>query len=114
MEPKQVTLGTIGGGAADELFVDALAKVLDNVQDPNTKATDTREIVLKFKLTTDEERKVGKIEVSCATKLAGVRGMAVAVYLGTADGVNVAVESPRQEDLFPTAKSLLKAAGVKE
>ena len=112
MDPKQVTLASIGGGAADELFINALSKVLDNIQDPNTKATDTREIALKFKVTTDEERKVGKIEVSCATKLAGVRGMAVAVYLGQQDGVNVAVESPRQEELFPTAKSLLKAAGV--
>ena len=59
-------------------------------------------------------RKVGKIEVKCQTKLAGVRGLAVPVYLGKQDGVNVAVESPRQEELFPTAKSLLKSAGVKE
>ena len=113
MDQKQVTLSTLANGAADELFIDALAKVLDNIQDPNTKATDSREIVLKFTVTTDDERKVGKIEVKCQTKLAGVKGLVVPVYLGQQDGVNVAVESPRQEELFPTAKSLLREAGMK-
>jgi hypothetical protein len=112
MEARQVTLSTLADGAADELFIDALAKVLDNVQDPNTDAKAKREIILKFAVNADEERRVGKIEVTCATKLAGVRGLAVGVYLGKQDGLNIAVEAPKQMDIFPTANSLLRTAGV--
>jgi hypothetical protein len=111
-EIQQVTLSTIGDGAAGELFIDALAKVLDNVQDPNTDAKAKREIHLKFTVSADEERRVGQIEVTCTQKLAGVRGVAVGVYLGKQDGINVAVEAPRQPDMFPTAKSLLRTVGA--
>ena len=106
---KQVTLHSLAGGAADELFIDALAKVLENIQDPNTSHKDKRSIVLKFDVEADEERHVGRIIVTCQAKLAGPRGLEVGVYFGTEDGVQVAVEAPRQTDLFPTAGSLLKS-----
>jgi len=112
---QQVTLSTLADGAADELFIDALSKVLDNIADPNTDHRIKREILLRFSITADEDRRVGNISVACATKLAGVKGLAVTVYFGQQDGVQVAVEAPRQTDLFPTAASLLKQAiGQKE
>lgn len=106
---RQITLSTVAGGAADELFIDAMAKVLQNIADLNTDHRIKREIVLKFQVSADEERRVGKMSVSCTTKLAGVKGLEVGVYFGTHYGVQVAVEAPRQTDLFPTPTSLLKS-----
>jgi hypothetical protein len=46
--PEQfVSLETLGQGAAIELFSEELRKVLENVLDPNTKATATRSVTLK-------------------------------------------------------------------
>ena len=105
---KQVTLSNLADGAADELFIDALAKVMDNIADPNTDHKAKRAITLQFTITADEERRVGDISVACSTKLAGVRGIKVGVYFGTENGLKVAVEAPRQQDMFPTADSLLR------
>ena len=69
---------------------------------------------LDFIVTSDEERRVGNIEVVCSNKLAGVKGVNVGVYLGMQDGLRVAVEAPRQTDLFPTPKSLLREAGISQ
>jgi len=110
---KQITLGTMADGAADELFAVALGKVLENVQDLNTDFKAKREIVMKFTVTADEERRIGNINISCATKLAGAKGVSVGVYMGQHEGLLVAVETPRQQDIFttPAGRPKLVAAG---
>lgn len=111
-EIQQVTLATLADGAADELFQDALSKVLGNIQDLNTDHKFKREIVLKFVVCTDEERRLGKIDVSCATKLAGAKGLSVGVYIGQHEGLLVAVEAPRQQDMFHTPAGRPKPVAV--
>jgi len=111
---KQVTLSTLAEGAADELFLDALGKVLGNIRDLNTDHRFKREIVLKFVLTANEERSVGKIDVSCSTKLAGVKGLSVGVYIGQSEGLLVAVEAPRQEEMFPSPLGHPRAVAIGE
>ena len=66
-------LDALMGGAVQEKFRIALAEVLSNVRDPNTKASAKREITLKITLAPDEDRK--HIEVSCtaSSKLADPR-----------------------------------------
>lgn len=105
VHPQQVTLSTLANGAADELFIDALGQVLKNIEDQNTDFKAERQIILKFSIRCDEERRVGNIAVQCSTKLAGVKGLSVGVYFGHQDGLPVAVEAPRQEDLFPNPKN---------
>ncbi len=102
---KHITVSNLADGAVDELFQDALGKVLTNIKDLNTDHKGKREILMKFTVTTDEERNVGKITVSCDCKLAGVKGVAVGVYIGQHEGLLVAVEAPRQPDMFPNPRS---------
>jgi len=113
---KPITISTLAGGAVDELFADALAKVCENIADPNTDHKAARVILLKFTVLADEDRRVGQIEIACANKLAGIKGMRVGVYFGRQDGIPVAVEAPSQVDLFPTPKSrprVVQIAGEK-
>ena len=110
VEPKQVTLGNLADGAADELFIDAMSKVCANIADPNTDPKEKRVITLRFEVTADEERHVGDIKTLCKITLASNREIKVPVFFGTQDGMQVAVVAPRQVDLFPTADSLLKSA----
>lgn len=109
LKAQQITLATMAGGAVDELFIDAMAKVLTNIADPNTDHRFKREITLRFTIIPNEERNIGRMIVACATKRAAVKGIELGVYFGTQDGIQVAVESPRQTDLFPTAASLIKS-----
>jgi hypothetical protein len=109
-DPKVITLAGLADGAALELWQSALARVLENIEDPNTDAKPKRTISLDFVFSVaDEERRVGDVEVRCATKLAGVRGVKTLVYIGRHQGQLVAVEQPRQQDLFPAPGGELKS-----
>ncbi len=102
---EQVTLSSIAGGAAEELFHAALQAVKANIEDPNTSHKDKRQIALVFNITVDEDRRVGNVEILCQTKVAGVKGVNVGVYFGRHHGELVAVEAPRQVCMFPTPES---------
>jgi hypothetical protein len=96
---QDLTLGTIA--QAEELWQHGLRKILENIEDPNTGSRDAREIVLKFKFTADDDRRVGGIQVSCSTKLAGIRAAVKQVYYGKRNGQLVIVPAPTQESMFP-------------
>jgi hypothetical protein len=101
-DPKVITLAGIADGAALELWQNALDGVLRNIEDPNTDVKSKRHIRLDFLFAVaDEERRMGDVEVRCTTKLAGVKGVKTLVYIGRQQGQLVAVEQPRQQDLFP-------------
>jgi len=97
-----LSLATLADGAAEELFREALGRVLVNIRDPNTDHRVKRGITLTFVVSVEEDRKLGKIEVRVATKLAGVRGVMVPIYVGLNEGELTAVEAPRQEEMFTT------------
>lgn len=99
--PKELTLAEIHEGAALEMFEGALANVLENIRDLNTDHKAKREIKLSFVFVTNEERNVSDVVINCGTKLAGMKGVQSLIYIGKHEGRTVAVEQPRQEDLFP-------------
>lgn len=99
-EMKKITLSTIAKGAAEELFEVALAKVLENLTDPNTDFKKPRRITLTFDVWTDEQRREGDVEIQCTTKLQAVKGVSVGIYIGKHEGVLTAIEGPGQDDLF--------------
>lgn len=111
LEAKQVTL-LMGDGALDELFQDAMQKALENIQDPNTDWDDKRRIMLQFEITCDEERRVGNIDISITTKLAPVKRLTVGVYFGKHEGMLMAVEAPRQKEMFPSPAAQLREVKV--
>jgi len=115
-EVQQVTLSRLADGAVDELFQDALGKVLENIADPNTDHKEKRAITVQFVFTCDEERHVGDIDVRCVAKVAPVKRLTVGVYFGKQDGLLVAVEAPRQAEMFPSPAAqprLVQAAAQK-
>lgn len=101
-DPKPITLANVADGAAEELWAAALAEALRNIQDPNTDWKPARRITLTVTLSVDEERRVGNLALTCTTKLAGVKGVNVPIYVGKHLGVPRAVEGPSQKSLFET------------
>lgn len=101
MELKEVALDTLAGGALPERFDMQLAKVLENIQDPNTEATEVRSITLEVKLKPSEDRDRAQTAVRVKTKLAGPKPVETTVHMGRKDGRLVAVDyDPRQSELF--------------
>jgi len=96
-----VTLETLAGGAAAELFQAQLDRVVQNILDPNTPAQARRAITLKVTIEPDEERGMGAVGVTCEAKLSPAKGAHTTLWFGRQRGRAVAVESdPRQGGLF--------------
>jgi hypothetical protein len=95
---NQITLGNLGGGAAVEKFEDELAKVIENILDPNTDAQAKRGIRLDVKIVPNCDRTFGKIEIVAQAKLAPAVAYETQAFFGKAkSGDPVAYEdNPRQ------------------
>ena len=99
---EMVTLENLGGGAASEMFSDSLAKVIENIVNPNTKPDAVRTITLKMKVKPDKnQRSLCTVELSCDEKLAAVMPFETAMFVGMEHGVVAASEyAPQQATLF--------------
>jgi hypothetical protein len=101
MDHPEVTLATIGGGAAVEKFDDELLRVVENIMDPNTDLKE-REVVLKVKIKPMKERGSSTVEVSCFSKLRPAESFCTQFYMGRSkEGIKV-FESNPQQMLLPT------------
>lgn len=95
-EHEQVTLATLRGGAAVEMFDAELQRVLENVMDPNTTHA-AREVTLKVKIKPDNDRGIGSVEIAVSAKLAAAVPVSSRFYLGKDRGKAVAFEyNPEQ------------------
>lgn len=72
-------------GAFEERVDRAMAEALDNILDPNTKATAKRSITLNIELRPDEERSHIEVSVSVKTKLATLNPVPTSLAI-VADG----------------------------
>jgi hypothetical protein len=101
-EGFDITLETVGGGAAAELFERELATVLQNIQDPNTTALTKRRIRLDFVVVPTEDRAQATVGVFASSTLAPIKPAVSTLYMGRRQGRLVAVGyDPRQTELFP-------------
>lgn len=106
-----VTLDTIGSGALIELFDAELARVLDNITDPNTEAKQKRTITVKVTFAPNENRDLADVNLTCNSKLAGIKTVGTRLYVGKTRGKLVAVENdPRQTALFDQPQPARPAA----
>ena len=105
LNPQHVTLTGVMDGAAEELFQQALSRVLENIDDPNTAPKAKRSITLTLSVEVDEERRNAKLYVDCKTKLAPSRPLSTHLHIGRHEGRMAAVEAFRQEEMFPTPNS---------
>lgn len=73
MQPTELTINNVNGGALVDLFNMARDEVLANIADPNTSYKAKRQIVLTVTLTpSGEERRIVNSKCEVATKLAKV------------------------------------------
>jgi hypothetical protein len=106
-------------GAMKERVDYEMARCVQNIADPNTKAVTKREITLKITLEPDESRQ--HIEVSCSatSKLAALNPVKTSLAMGKENGEMVAVELtpqiPGQLDIYggtAPQRKVLKLADI--
>lgn len=79
---EQVTLTTLGRGAAEELFQRELDRVIGNITDLNTPWKTKRTITLKVAFSPDENRETADVEVICTSKIPAAKGAKTTVFYG--------------------------------
>ena len=91
-------LQNIAGGALQEKADEAMRKVLENMQDPNTSWKVKRQITIKIAFTQNEERDDTAVDLSVDTKLAPVSPVRTRMAIGKdlKDGKAYAEEYGRQ------------------
>ncbi len=75
-------LQNLAGGALQEKANAAMAKVIENLQDPNTPWKNKRAIIMKVTFSQDEDRGDAAVEVSVETKLAPVSPVVTRMSIG--------------------------------
>lgn len=113
-ELKEVSLETLGNGAAVELFNEELRKVLDNIADPNTPQKTSRMITLKVKITPNEERNGAAVEIAASSHLVANKPYGTYFFVGS-DGHKIRAyeNNPKQPDL-PGLNNVIEMGGKKE
>ena len=99
-ESKKLKLASLSDGAAEMMFEAAMTDILENIDDPNTKADAVRTITLTITVKPNEQHTDAAIVMECTTKLAKTRPVGTVVLLGRSEGEFAAVEVLRQESLF--------------
>lgn len=113
MSEQFVTLDSLGQGAAVEKFEDELNRVLENVLDPNTKATAARSVTLTITVKPDEDPSFANTLIEVKSKLAPSRAVGTAIFIGRHAGRAVATErDTRQLRLDDNVVGIKEAAGV--
>ncbi len=78
-----LSLNDIAGGALQEKVNEAMNRVLENMQDPNTPWKVKRNISIKIGFVQNEERDDTAVELSIDTKLAPVSPIVTRMSIGT-------------------------------
>lgn len=102
MEMTKMSLANLGGQKAIERFDDELAKVFENIADPNTDPKAVRVITLRVSIKPDEDRRNLDVVIAAASKMAPTRVVKTFARFGIGPDGPVAVEdAARQQELFP-------------
>ena len=80
-----ILIMSMARGAFEERVDYEMDKVIQNILDPNTKATAKRKITLTIELTPDDERRTIGVSVTAKSTLAATNPVATALYV-TSDG----------------------------
>lgn len=115
-EVTELSLESLAGGGALELFDRELRRVIENIRDPNTPWKGARTVRLELKVAAiDDQREQIGVSTNVTSKLAGPRPLTQAAYLGEKDGRPVAVTyDPRQGDIFRGDTQVRPIASAKE
>jgi hypothetical protein len=100
-EFKEVSLSTLGKGAAAELFAEELGRVLENIADVNTEAKKPREVRLIVTIIPRETRDFAAVKVACTSKLAPLKQYETSVHMGIEGGRVKAFEENTKQPQLP-------------
>lgn len=99
--PIALNIGNICGGAVPDLFDHEIAKVLDNIADPNTDPEQPRRLTIQFDIVPTEGRNYAAVKVSTKLKLAAIEGKSGDLHIQRRSGVSTAyTENPAQLKLL--------------
>jgi len=95
-EEKIADLSTLGAGAAAEKFQAELAKVLDNIRDPNTDAKAKRKITLEYLFIPAEDRERVLVAIAARSSLPSTKPSGDVMYVGSKNGeaIGTVLHSP--------------------
>jgi hypothetical protein len=115
VESNRVSLAGLGSGAAMERFGLELQKVLENIADPNFKATSVREIRLTVRIAPNESADYAAVSIECESRLPKRRAATAAFFMGTEGEQLVAYESKAKQQPLTDAsgKKIIEMGGRK-
>lgn len=103
MKTEAKSIVQMARGAILERCDYEMSRVMDNIMDPNTKATAKRRIVLALEFKPDGNRQLINVEATAKSSLCPTDPIAVSLYTGIEQGRFVAVEMsgniPGQTDM---------------
>lgn len=101
MEPEELSLENICGGAVDEIFQRELSQVLANIADVNTEAEAKRKITFEFTFEPFEDRSGAKVIFACKSRQAPVNAASGTMFLARNGNTFKAIaHDPKQSRLF--------------
>jgi hypothetical protein len=103
MDARELDLLTICKGAVPEIFAHEMAKVINNIADPNTSATKPRKVTMEFTFMPFPDRSGASVALNCKATLGALdaSGVTGSIYLAKRDGKYTAFSRDlRQEVLF--------------
>ncbi len=100
MSGEFVTLSTLGGGVAEELFGVELERVIDNILDPNADPKKARTITLKIKIKPGQSDPAAcTAEITCSSTIAPSAPFETMLVVGQ-DGDRAAASEVVQQSIF--------------
>lgn len=115
VELKSTPLHELGGGAVEELYQEGLAKILENVFDPNTEANKKREFTLKIAFMPSKSRDALSYDITYDVKLAKPLGYGNVLFVGkTKSGIVARDNDIQQLNIFDKTKNELSKVEVEK
>ena len=115
MKYEGISLETLNSGAVKELFEVEWQKLLDNINDQNTKPDAARKVTIEIAVKPTKDRRNASTCVSVTTKLAAIIPHEASIVIGVEDGkVQAYTFDPKQQSLDFEDKEDPKVATFKK
>lgn len=113
--PDNITLETIGGGAAVEKFNIEMGDVIKNILDVNYPAIDKRTITLKVHLKASVDRNYCSVTIECSSALAKRNSFTAGMYVGLdKEGNPIASENLPKQTTFADLRNDSNITDIRE
>lgn len=114
--PPSVSVVELANGALKERLELAMTEIIDNIDDPNTSETATRELNLKISIKPFPDRRNCTYTIQVKTKLQPIKEFAGHIIVGfKGDDAVLYENNPNQQEIpFPPNAKPLNAEGTND